>query len=755
MKLFSRLSALPDQYIFAGLVLISVLLRLPFLRSFEMVSYDGTYYINLARSVLDGTPVAGPFPLGYPLHVVPLMIFLDDVRAAQIASFIAAMGSLVALYYLGRQWLPRGFAYLPVGLLAASPLFMHYSMTTMSEAPYLCWLLFGLMFYARGRYTLAGAALGAATITRPEALPLFLLLAAMRYRERRELLYMVTTFAVVYAINAVAFSIGAGELVLLQKANNFALGAKSWQQLEGFFGREELREGIQQENTLVYYFKRLPVDTWLLLRHALVVTVPLAALGFMRQRSFLIFAVLPFLVFSLFTPRSEARFILPYLPMIFIYAAAAIASFAPAMRRNVTIAVAVAAAMGFFFNLGMVTTPLNPEFASAQETGRVLSEMITRPDRIADRKPFVPFYARGTFEKIPAAPYDDTIEHLVGRDVRLLSLHHPSTAVLRPAITPLLYDPAFILGEVRLRQLLQQNSGELIYEFTHEEVPLRQQYIEAPGSAPMVPSWSPNGDLLAYRVATGEGAGEIRVLSLNDGRTATVHRGQAPRDAISWSPDSRRIVFSERVGGSESLQILDLDTSQLEVVTDAGGSDVSPSWSPSGDEIVFSSNRNGKSHIFVLLVESRAVIQITAAGHNRFPAIAPDNERIAWIQEGTGVLISDRRTGQTLQATAPADPTNAPTWSADGRFLAVQGRVDALGAAHIYLVRGDGKTALLLTRKGDGQVMPSWHPGGQGIAVVARQGDALKLSLLSGIEPYCDRLLQPPRIYTFEQPAAP
>ncbi len=52
-----------DRALFLALLALSVLVRLPFLGTFDLVDYDGTYYINLARSLLRGDAVAGPFPI--------------------------------------------------------------------------------------------------------------------------------------------------------------------------------------------------------------------------------------------------------------------------------------------------------------------------------------------------------------------------------------------------------------------------------------------------------------------------------------------------------------------------------------------------------------------------------------------------------------------------------------------------------------------------------------------------------------------
>ena len=73
------------------------------------------------------------------------------------------------------------------------------------------------------------------------------------------------------------------------------------------------------------------------------------------------------------------------------------------------------------------------------------------------------------------------------------------------------------------------------------------------------------------------------------------------------------------------------------------------------------------------------------------------------------------------------------------------------GGANIFLVRSDGTEALLLTKSADGQAMPNWSPDGKRLALVSRRGERLGIAYLTGLEPYYERLLQPPRVNTFER----
>ena len=152
-KLAPRLSSrLKDRYILGALILASIAVRLPFLRTFELVSYDGTYYINQAKTLIGGI-AASAFPVGYPAFIALMLpIVHDGVRAAQVISLLAGLGSLCVLYLLASRFVRRELALVGAVVFALCPLFIQLSLMTMSESLYVFWVLLGLLALAKQRY---------------------------------------------------------------------------------------------------------------------------------------------------------------------------------------------------------------------------------------------------------------------------------------------------------------------------------------------------------------------------------------------------------------------------------------------------------------------------------------------------------------------------------------------------------------------------------------------------------------------------
>lgn len=112
------------------------------------------------------------------------------------------------------------------------------------------------------------------------------------------------------------------------------------------------------------------------------------------------------------------------------------------------------------------------------------------------------------------------------------------------------------------------------------------------------PSFSPDGTRIAYRVwGARDGAREygIRVLNLGDGsvKTLTTELDNFP----SWSPTGDLIAFTRRSGSTDdySYDIFTMrpDGTSIRQLTNAPGNDGHSSWSPDGKNILWSSARNG------------------------------------------------------------------------------------------------------------------------------------------------------------------
>ncbi|UCG51775.1 MAG: glycosyltransferase family 39 protein, partial [Candidatus Latescibacterota bacterium] len=159
----------PDWFVYLLLLLVSVLVRLPFLGTFDLVAYDGVYYINQAKGFLGNPHLGGAFPIGYPVFIALLLpVVGDGVRAAQIISFAAGVGTLFVFFALGKRLVSKNLAIIVSFVLALTPIFIRLSMMTLSESIFVFWLFLGLLFFYLRKDLSFGLSMGMAAITRPE-----------------------------------------------------------------------------------------------------------------------------------------------------------------------------------------------------------------------------------------------------------------------------------------------------------------------------------------------------------------------------------------------------------------------------------------------------------------------------------------------------------------------------------------------------------------------------------------------------------
>lgn len=93
----------------------------------------------------------------------------------------------------------------------------------------------------------------------------------------------------------------------------------------------------------------------------------------------------------------------------------------------------------------------------------------------------------------------------------------------------------------------------------------------------------------------------------------------------SWSPNGQFLAFSwmrhygPGAPGAQDIYIMDVASKQWVQLTHDGGRNDFPSWSPDGRHIVFQSNRSGALQIWSMLADGSHQKPVTASGSNSQP----------------------------------------------------------------------------------------------------------------------------------------
>ncbi|MGA8872201.1 MAG: hypothetical protein WB460_13730 [Candidatus Acidiferrales bacterium] len=105
------------------------------------------------------------------------------------------------------------------------------------------------------------------------------------------------------------------------------------------------------------------------------------------------------------------------------------------------------------------------------------------------------------------------------------------------------------------------------------------QKIDLPDMGYVIdPSWSPNGQLLAFSWRRPSGNYDIYVMDIVSHQLVELTKDEARNERPSWAPDGRHLVFESTRTGTRQIWTMLADGSQPRELTFQGQSE-SPSWS--------------------------------------------------------------------------------------------------------------------------------------------------------------------------------
>ena len=138
------------------------------------------------------------------------------------------------------------------------------------------------------------------------------------------------------------------------------------------------------------------------------------------------------------------------------------------------------------------------------------------------------------------------------------------------------------------------------------------------------PTWNPKTNAQIAWVSGRTGLPQIYTMA-SDGTNAARVTDQGYAVSPSWSPNGQFLAFAwvrhygPGAPGASDIYIMDVASKQWAQLTHDGGRNDFPSWSPDGRHIVFQSNRTGKTQIWTMLADGSEARQLTTTGENSQP----------------------------------------------------------------------------------------------------------------------------------------
>ena len=138
------------------------------------------------------------------------------------------------------------------------------------------------------------------------------------------------------------------------------------------------------------------------------------------------------------------------------------------------------------------------------------------------------------------------------------------------------------------------------------------------------PTWNPKTNAQIAFVSGRTGLPQIYTMA-SDGTNVVRVTDQGYAVSPSWSPNGQFLAFAwvrnygPGAPGASDIYVMDVASKQWVQLTHDGGRNDFPSWSPDGRHIVFQSNRSGHTQIWSMLADGSQARQLTNSGENTQP----------------------------------------------------------------------------------------------------------------------------------------
>jgi len=101
---------------------------------------------------------------------------------------------------------------------------------------------------------------------------------------------------------------------------------------------------------------------------------------------------------------------------------------------------------------------------------------------------------------------------------------------------------------------------------------------------------------------------------------------------VQFSSDDQRILFISNRSNNYDIYSMNIDGSNVKLLTNSNGYDGSCSYSPDNSQIVFTSYRNGKGQIYIMHNDGNNQVQLTTTSEfNINPSFSPNGKEIVFI----------------------------------------------------------------------------------------------------------------------------
>ncbi|MBI3180863.1 MAG: PD40 domain-containing protein [Myxococcales bacterium] len=234
----------------------------------------------------------------------------------------------------------------------------------------------------------------------------------------------------------------------------------------------------------------------------------------------------------------------------------------------------------------------------------------------------------------------------------------------------------------------------------------------ASGGFNVLPALAPDGASAAF-TSFRRGKPEI-FLHRGGSSTPVVHAGRMAT-GVAFSPDGRRIAYSQADGESAQIWVAQVDGSNPRQVTNTPFFiNSSPTWSPDGRRLAFVSNRGGSPQLYLQSADgSGEAKRLTFQGnYNQTPDWSPRADLIAFTardeRNAFDLFTVNVETGKVNRLTQDQGNNEEPSFSPNGRLIVFTSTRN--GWPQLFVMMFDGNNQSPLPMERGSHTTPDWGP---------------------------------------------
>lgn len=269
-----------------------------------------------------------------------------------------------------------------------------------------------------------------------------------------------------------------------------------------------------------------------------------------------------------------------------------------------------------------------------------------------------------------------------------------------------------------------------------------------------LPSFSPDGKLLAFARSKTLSVSDIYVQSLATGKAHRLTFDGSGIDGITWAHNGRDVIYSSERAGAPELWRVPVDGGAIQPIYVGSQGVLQPVLSPDGRRLATVEDVTNEN-IWRIPVHgdgnSHPTKLVSASRRNDSPRYSPDGTRLAFASERSGtweIWVCNADGTNPVQITSfKSGLTGSPNWSPDSRRIVFDSRQEDY--AGVYIVNATGGVARRITEKTSDNMLPSWSRDGNWIYFNSNRsgsheiwkkpatgGEPIQITQHGGYEPY-------------------